>query len=723
MTSQLPPHKPGIHALTPLNVHPISAGARRFKYGLNVSVLILALVVILVVVNWLAADSHMRWDFTATRAYSLSPQTRALLKALAQPIEITLLFSEEQAGPLRRQVEDVLREFTKRSDQVTIKKIDPLDPRSITPYEELLSQLENTYAGEIANYETQISQARSELETTSSFLQEQGGLLAGALQSVPAKHQFRRLFESIYVALGTLPYNTQSFTAQADRMLEKSAVQPMPDWEGAAVALKQALQGPGQTFQEIAKRYRDVIASGDIPAGLEDLLPDWATRFDTAGQQALDAAQKLDDLEPLGLTAILRSIQKNNCVLVSTSNKATSISSEQLFPRPNAREIQEGTRFDLRFAGEGIVASAIRRLLQTTSPTVVFCNAFAQPGMVLGGFRQPGMVSELAKRLNDLGFETVEWNVMTGEKPVLSSTDAPVVYVIIPPEPSMSDQQAMTAAASLSKTVEDLVNDGQNVFFNFYPSFIPGFGQSDVWASVAQHFGVTPDTGRVIFERIPQPGSQDRYQPAMLLNDYNADSVIGKALVGLDTQLIYPIPLKLDDSAPPSADAGEQADPSSTTNKLPENLQRWVVLQIQPSDRIWAEDQWFNQQTIAPPDVPDTDPYPVVVASEVSSPANAQRALFVGSGNWFINDVVNSMSLIDNNIWPTNPGNAELFLSGVCWLAGLDDSIAPSPMTRSISRISPMSDDARMAYRWGLAIGLPIVVLAAGVSVWFARRG
>ncbi|MBL1218856.1 MAG: hypothetical protein D8M59_15355 [Planctomycetes bacterium] len=713
MTSHLPPSKADSQqSSAPAHVNPTTAGARRFKYGLNVSVLVLALIVVLAVVNWLAADSHLRWDFTASRSYSLSPQTRSLLTSLDEPIEITLLFSEDQAGPLRRQVEDVMREFVKRSDQIVINRIDPLDPRSITPYEDLIAQLQEKYAGEISTYESRLGAARGQVDATMTFIQQQGALLAESLTNGDPNHQYRRLFESVYIALTTtMPLNAQTLLAEVDRQLQTGAGQPITDWQGAAATLRAALQSPGQDFERVAGLYREVIASGDIPAGMATVLPDWAAAFDEAARGALDMAQTLDDLEPLGLTPILRSIRQSNCVLVTTSDEATVIPYEQLFPQPSAREIQEQSRFDLRFAGEGIVASAIRRLVQTETATVVFCHALGQPGAVLGDFRRPGMLAALASRLNELGFETMEWDVLTGEQPVPATAESPVVYFIIPSPPSMSDQQAMAASATLSNTVQTLVDDGESVFFSFYPSFIPGFGQADTWASVAARFGITPDTGRVIFERIPQPGGQDRNVAGMLLNDYREDHVIGAALVGLDTQVSAPIPLLLD---------GE-----TTEGALPDSLSRWVVLDIKPSARVWAEDQWYSEQTIEPPAEPDSEPYPVIVAAEIAdaSASTSQRALFVGSGNWFTNDIVNSMSLIDSQIWPTNPGNSELFLNGVCWLAGMDDFIAPSPMTRSISRIGPIPDSTRIVYRWGLAVGLPIVVLAAGVCVWIARRG
>ena len=52
---------------------------RRFKYGLNVFVLVLAVLIIVILVNWIGYRRYTRFDFTHTRQYSLSPQTMLLV--------------------------------------------------------------------------------------------------------------------------------------------------------------------------------------------------------------------------------------------------------------------------------------------------------------------------------------------------------------------------------------------------------------------------------------------------------------------------------------------------------------------------------------------------------------------------------------------------------------------------------------------------------------------
>jgi hypothetical protein len=69
------------------------------------------------------------------------------------------------------------------------------------------------------------------------------------------------------------------------------------------------------------------------------------------------------------------------------------------------------------------------------------------------------------------------------------------------------------------------------------------------------------------------------------------------------------------------------------------------------------------------------------------------------------------------------PANAELFNNSVFWLAKMEPMIAISPAAMEVSRIEPIKPVALRLWREGLLmVGLPVVVILAGVAVWFSRR-
>jgi hypothetical protein len=69
------------------------------------------------------------------------------------------------------------------------------------------------------------------------------------------------------------------------------------------------------------------------------------------------------------------------------------------------------------------------------------------------------------------------------------------------------------------------------------------------------------------------------------------------------------------------------------------------------------------------------------------------------------------------------PGNSELFSNSLFWLAKMETMIAISPASMDVARVQPMSEGALNAWRVGvLLIGLPGLVIAAGIAMFIARR-
>ena len=83
--------------------------ARRRKYGLNVAVSVVAVLALFVLINWIAYRQFVRFDLTATRSYSLSPQTLKVLQGLEGSYQIVTLFS--RSGEHVDQALDLIEEY------------------------------------------------------------------------------------------------------------------------------------------------------------------------------------------------------------------------------------------------------------------------------------------------------------------------------------------------------------------------------------------------------------------------------------------------------------------------------------------------------------------------------------------------------------------------------------------------------------------------------------
>jgi ABC-type uncharacterized transport system involved in gliding motility auxiliary subunit len=109
-----------------------SAG-RRARYGSNALILILAVLGILIVVNYLANANPKRWDLTEDKENTLAPETIEVLDSLSNPVT-ALAFFTQRASP--ESTQDQLELYAINSDgKFTYEFIDPeLDPLTAQNY-------------------------------------------------------------------------------------------------------------------------------------------------------------------------------------------------------------------------------------------------------------------------------------------------------------------------------------------------------------------------------------------------------------------------------------------------------------------------------------------------------------------------------------------------------------------------------------------------------------
>jgi len=96
---------------------------RTARYGSNALVMSLAFIGILAMLNFLSVRHHKRFDLTQEKQFSLSNQTRQVLKALKRTVKITAFMrGGEQYG---QQLEALLKEYTSHTNQIQFEIVDP----------------------------------------------------------------------------------------------------------------------------------------------------------------------------------------------------------------------------------------------------------------------------------------------------------------------------------------------------------------------------------------------------------------------------------------------------------------------------------------------------------------------------------------------------------------------------------------------------------------------
>jgi gliding motility-associatede transport system auxiliary component len=83
----------------------------------------LAVLAVVVLVNFMASRHHKRIDLTENQAFSLSEQTVKVLEGLPREVTVTAFVRESDPG--YQKIKDLLEEYTYRTNKLTVKYIDP----------------------------------------------------------------------------------------------------------------------------------------------------------------------------------------------------------------------------------------------------------------------------------------------------------------------------------------------------------------------------------------------------------------------------------------------------------------------------------------------------------------------------------------------------------------------------------------------------------------------
>ena len=100
---------------------------RQGRYGTNVVVMTVAFFAIVVLVNFLLDRNPTRLDVTATRVFTLAPQTVQVLDSLETPIRANAFFvpTDIRLDAARQRAEDLLNEFARQTSKFSFRFIDP----------------------------------------------------------------------------------------------------------------------------------------------------------------------------------------------------------------------------------------------------------------------------------------------------------------------------------------------------------------------------------------------------------------------------------------------------------------------------------------------------------------------------------------------------------------------------------------------------------------------
>ena len=382
---------------------------------------------------------------------------------------------------------------------------------------------------------------------------------------------------------------------------------------------------------------------------------------------------------------------------------------------------------DRQFLGEERLTGSLARMTLSqlkTPPKIIFVSIGTNNLAKVGAYKQ------VEKRLKDMKFDVVSWdqrdttNARGGQRQVSTSQAMPevkkgqkAVWIILPGDPiDAKNPASLNVPDSTLALVRDRVDKhGDGVMLLVPPEYDPKAADE----RLLKEWGLVVDHTRVLLRSV-----LDNYGDKTATNDHVVrswpkDSMISKALDDAKMRGWF-----------------RWASAIEFRPGRRENIEYWPIAQLKDDD-IWGNFNTKEEPKEGKGKKIDFDPnidrhaenntFTIGYAA-LRKQGEIESRMVVVADHYWASDMFGVREVRDpttNRTKSVNPypGNHELFVNSVYWLAGLDELIAASARTQDIRRIQDISDGDVSRLRNTLLFGLPFGVFVIGLSVWFTRRG
>ncbi len=676
---------------------------RRVVYGLNVTVAAAAAVAIVVLINWIGYRHFWRQDLTATRQYSLSPQTTQLLAGLDQPYRIVTLL--DQIGLYTGQARDLVDEYASQSKHISVDHINT--GRELGRVDALFASLLQRFEPELEPIKQAIQTGRAALDQVKQSAAAVAQPLRNAFQDpLLTNEQLKQDLQTVVQHFARLSDEIDAVGPQLDESLDR----PLPRYGRVKDTLQSMLEGLNtKLFGPAADQFEQAANTTGLPSPVADTLLQAVARLkqhNQALQDAVSALQPIDPVEDYDRLVSQLDARGDKVVLIGP-DQVRVLGLGEMFREPDPNLIQPGQQPQLQFQGEEKITGVLVSMSLDQPPLVVFIiNGRLEATGPNGAYQQ------VAARLRSVHFEVQQWNPsgqvgpmgqpMPPGPPPQPNPGQKAVWVVLPVE-AANPMNPMTAGVKhqIVDTVKKRLEAGDAALIMLQVSPMARFGSPDPMVQLLEPWGITPQLDRLILEQQTLPDHRTLASSRMEIPHWPSALPITRALAGMPGSFFLASPLVL----------GSGQDGQS--------VQTWPLAQVQ------GENIWTHRDLQSDPN-PKLDPTtaggPFVIAA--ASQRDDNRLVVVADPLWATDRAVTlgPQDLPSELFGVAFPANPELFINSVYWLASLEQLIAASPRSQDIRRVGPISDTGMIALKWGLLGGLPLVILLAGVGVWKTRQ-
>ena len=715
---------------------PENRSERWMKYGLNVLLTSLLVVILAVLVVWGAQRYRARGDLTSAGSYSLKPQTVTVINELKSPVKLVSLYPrlkqepgvppEQQQQDFYQAVDDILQEYQRKGKNIEVESIDPVaEPAKLDKW---LADVIKRYGGNVGNY-------RELLQQFPKTLEEIKKLASAEVQKMTKlpEMQFKdeRQAETLYAAFNTVR-GFPSLLEVINQDIVQELEQKIPDYKGRVRNVEGSLTTFSRQAEAVRKRMEELQNSEGAPQAARDYAKESLASFEAMKKQADDVLAKIKGLGELKLDEVRQRLVAPEgetpppAIAVMGENDIKLIDFKDVWKSGESTgmlQSSSGQAPRYRFAGEQQLTAAVLSLSQPKKTKVAFVRgggpAKTSAGMMGQG---EGSFSEIAQRLRSYNFEVLEKDVsgqsmqrqmMGGMPPPSEPSDEELkdaIWVVFS-EPQMTQFGPMPGGSpELAAKLKAHLDAGGSAMVLFelngddLSSVLKDWGVSARPNVVAVHAPVTVAGGRsddFIEEARRQP-------PIFVINEYGPAHPISGTLQALDAALVPMLPVEV-----------TGADGAEVTRLLP----------VPQEPQSWGETDisTVTRRNVIPTFDPKTDLPPPLYAGAAVQKKDKGRLVVIGCAAFANNFLV---AMPDQKVFERTgrevarfPGNGELFTNSIFWLANMEKMIALSPSALDTPRIRPMSSGMLAFWRIGvLLVGLPTLALVSGLLVWQARK-
>ncbi len=647
---------------------------------------------------------RLELDATKTRAYSLAPATSDLLRELKGAWQVLIFADARQADPaVLRQIDEVLERFRETNPSVDARRIDPSDPAASGAFEEALASLAASRASDLATAEAAIADGVAVYDLLRGESAAQPAGLRAAAQQLPSDSVVRRTLEQLAALFAQIATDGEKFKVQVTELARTSATRPLPDIEGARSALAQGFRVWGDQLSSAAALFTQWRTQESLPQSVRNVAGSRIERFEQLATQLLASRQVLEALPALELDALGRELVNGEAAVVAGAGRMAVIPAWRIFPRDTVTEGADRVSYSWSFRGEEVLSGAIRSIATGSMPEVVFVHC--ERDSLLRVHQDHNDLAAVADALKSAGFGVREWTPGRGERPT-KSKERTQVFVVVPAL-KRAQLELSREERLLAEEAAHLVADGDAVLLTAGRSMLAVLGQPDPWQQTLAPFGIAPSAAKIVLELVAKEDGTPEVRPWQLIERVPADSPVASRMRGRAILMA-------------------QAMQIDVAKALPEGVRVTTVVEVEPSTNRWLADDWRGDGDGAR-EVPSgqalTTAVPVAVFGERKVAGGSQRVALVASGGWLLTSVADlSDSLGGGRTALVNPGNRELLLSTVSWLAGRSDLLDAGLSGREVSRIEDLSDAARRIWMVGLGGLLTLGPIALGGLIVGQRR-